>query len=172
MNCEQGFPRYRRPCGGPDETKGVFKCRIECGPGFKVSGTNRKYFNMSIWVLRRLSKENEMSRKTKRAEILEGAPGDARTRDSMRTKIRRNEASSSAEWKTGSNFSRWPFFIFFVFVSNWIKLAQKWLGKTEIFSNARPVESLRRLLDRFGIALDSKNDHSTRLKHKVKFFFY
>jgi len=41
-DCAQGFPRYRRPCGGPDETKGVFKCRIECGPGYKVSDGSPK----------------------------------------------------------------------------------------------------------------------------------
>jgi len=41
-DCAQGFPRYRRPCGGPEETKGVFKCRIECGPGFKVSDGSPK----------------------------------------------------------------------------------------------------------------------------------
>ncbi|CAG5097302.1 Oidioi.mRNA.OKI2018_I69.XSR.g15015.t1.cds [Oikopleura dioica] len=41
-DCEQGYPRYRRPCGGPEETKGVFKCRIECGPGFKVSAGSPK----------------------------------------------------------------------------------------------------------------------------------
>lgn len=36
-SCEEGFPRFERPCHFPDEDmEGKFKCRILCGAGYMV----------------------------------------------------------------------------------------------------------------------------------------
>ncbi|CAG5097348.1 Oidioi.mRNA.OKI2018_I69.XSR.g15037.t1.cds [Oikopleura dioica] len=36
-NCEEGFPRYERPCHFPtSDMGGKFKCRILCGAGYVV----------------------------------------------------------------------------------------------------------------------------------------
>ena len=33
-----GYPRYDRPCNNPMELRGKFKCRVQCGPGWRVAG--------------------------------------------------------------------------------------------------------------------------------------
>lgn len=40
--CPQGFPKYDRPCNNPMALRGKFKCRVKCGPGWKVSSGSPK----------------------------------------------------------------------------------------------------------------------------------
>jgi len=35
--CPVGYPRYDRPCNNPMELRGKFKCRVQCGDGWRVA---------------------------------------------------------------------------------------------------------------------------------------
>ena len=91
----------------------------------------------------RFSKEDEMSWKTKRAEILEGATTDARTRDSVRTKIRRNEVVPR-RFRRGATKADDPSSFSLVFVSINSHYLDTWTAITFVQNYRKNYASLRR----------------------------